>query len=403
MSVLEKVRTYRLDEIAEISSGVTLGRKLDHAELVELPYLRVANVQDGHLDLTDVKTVSVRPSEVERFRLRPGDLVMTEGGDKDKLGRGTLWTGELPMCLHQNHIFRVRVKPELVIPKFLAWFIRSQQARAYFLRSAKQTTNLATINSTQLKALPVALPPVDEQRRIAAILDQADALRDKRRQALAQVEQLTQSVYLEMFGDGSEWISLGLEEFCATSADIKCGPFGTQLLREEFTTSGVPLWGIKQVNAGFKTETHEFLTKRKAEELAAYSILPGDIVMTRKGTVGNCAVYPDSYPPGVMHSDLLRVRVDCKRFSPPFVSAQLHFSPQVERQIRLISGGAIMPGINVGKLKGITLAAPPLELQQDFARRVEGIERLKAAHRRSLEEMDALFASLQHRAFRGEL
>src|SRR4051794_15254503 len=97
----------RVDEVADVGSGVTLGEDVSGAPFVELPCLRVANVQDGHLDLSEIKTVAVRVNEAARYRLQPGDVLMTEGGDLDKLGRGTLWRGEILDCLHQNHIFRV--------------------------------------------------------------------------------------------------------------------------------------------------------------------------------------------------------------------------------------------------------------------------------------------------------
>jgi type I restriction enzyme S subunit len=134
-----------------------------------------------------------------------------------------------------------------------------------------------------------------------------------------------------------------------------------------------------------------------------YSIEPGDVVMTRKGTVGNCAVYPATIPLGIMHSDLLRVRVNRETCDAIFLSHQLHFSRDVERQLALISGGAVMPGINVTRLKSLEVLFPPIEQQREFARRVAAVEKLKATQRASLAELDALFASLQHRAFRGEL
>jgi len=251
------------------------------------------------------------------------------------------------------------------------------------------------------------LPPLEDQRRIAEILDRAEELRSKRREAIAQLDTLTQAIFLEMFGDPAfnpqKWPRIQLVDLCSSGDEIKCGPFGTQLGKDEYTTEGVPLWGIRNVNALFKILTHEFLEARTAKRLMQYSIEPGDIVMTRKGTVGNCAVYPDSYPLGIMHSDLLRLRVSRQKCVPIFLSHQLHYSRDVERQLALISGGAIMPGINVTKLKSLEVLVPPLSLQQEFAHRVEAVEKLKTAHYSSLSELDALFASLQHRAFQGEL
>ena len=142
---------------------------------MELPYLRVANVQDGHLNLSTVKTVRVRLDEVERYRLESGDVLMTEGGDLDKLGRGTLWEGQIPNCLHQNHIFRVRADSSLLEPQFFAFVVESDIAKRYFNRVAKRTTNLASTNKTQVRAFRFPVPPLDEQRQIADVVAAAKA------------------------------------------------------------------------------------------------------------------------------------------------------------------------------------------------------------------------------------
>jgi len=163
----------RVDEVAEVGSGVTLGKDVSGFKYVELPYLRVANVQDGHLDLTTIKTVKVRLDEVERYRLEVGDVLMTEGGDIDKLGRGTLWDGQIPNCLHQNHIFRVRANRAVLDPRFFAFVVESDIAKSYFLRVAKRTTNLASTNKTQVRAFRFPVPPVPEQERIAEIVTAA--------------------------------------------------------------------------------------------------------------------------------------------------------------------------------------------------------------------------------------
>jgi type I restriction enzyme, S subunit len=128
----EDWRVRSLGEIADIGSGVTLGRKLPSNGTLELPYLRVFNVQDGFLDLSEVKHIRVLSHEVDRYLLRSGDLLMTEGGDFDKLGRGTVWRGQIDPCLHQNHIFRVRPKQDLVLPDFLAAVSASEYGKRYF-------------------------------------------------------------------------------------------------------------------------------------------------------------------------------------------------------------------------------------------------------------------------------
>lgn len=155
--------TRPLSEVARMASGVTKGRKLDGKDTVTVPYMRVANVQDGHLALDDVATIDVLPADIERYRLRAGDVLLTEGGDADKLGRGAVWRGAIDPCIHQNHIFRVRPEANVLLPDFLSAQLGSQRGKRYFLRAAKQTTGIASINMTQLSRFPVLLPPMAAQ------------------------------------------------------------------------------------------------------------------------------------------------------------------------------------------------------------------------------------------------
>ena len=164
----------KLETMAKIVSGVTLGAKESPSDTIETPYLRVANVQDGYLDLAEIKTVRISRATLNDLRLQPGDVLMNEGGDFDKLGRGAVWAGEIENCVHQNHVFRVRVDEELILPNYLALYSESSFGKKYFLISSKQSTNLASINSTQLKNYPIALPDIAEQQRICATLARAN-------------------------------------------------------------------------------------------------------------------------------------------------------------------------------------------------------------------------------------
>jgi type I restriction enzyme S subunit len=166
----------RVDEVADVGSGVTLGKDVSGFKSIELPYLRVANVQDGHLDLSTIKTVRVRVDEVENYRLEVGDVLMTEGGDIDKLGRGTIWQGQIPDCLHQNHIFRIRTNRQLLEPAFYALVVESDIAKRYFNRVAKRTTNLASTNKTQVRAFRFPVPPtIEEQQEIVTVMKASKA------------------------------------------------------------------------------------------------------------------------------------------------------------------------------------------------------------------------------------
>ncbi|MBN1907776.1 MAG: restriction endonuclease subunit S [Deltaproteobacteria bacterium] len=155
-----------LGKLADITSGVTLSSKIYPDQKIEVPYLRVANVQDGYLDLNEIKTIRVNQATFENLVLKKGDVLMNEGGDFDKLGRGTVWQGEIENCIHQNHVFRVRVNNAQLRSYYLAFWSESNFGKKYFVQSSKQSTNLASINSTQLKAYPVAIPDPIEQERI---------------------------------------------------------------------------------------------------------------------------------------------------------------------------------------------------------------------------------------------
>ncbi|WP_017449162.1 restriction endonuclease subunit S [Vibrio parahaemolyticus] len=174
-----------LEKVAEIRTGVAKGKK-GLKDPIEVPYLRVANVQDGHIDLSEVKTIKIERHQLERYSLQVGDVLMTEGGDFDKLGRGDVWQGQITPCLNQNHVFAVRPNNQILLPYFLAALSGSNYGKTYFLSCAKRSTNLASINSTQLKEFPVLLPPLPEQRKIAKTLSTWD-------KAIATTEKLIET------------------------------------------------------------------------------------------------------------------------------------------------------------------------------------------------------------------
>ncbi|MDW7709493.1 MAG: restriction endonuclease subunit S [Deferrisomatales bacterium] len=188
-----------LGEVADIVSGVTKGRKLNGRSAREVPYLAVANVQDRALNLSAVKTIEATEEEIERYRLERDDLLLTEGGDPDKLGRGTLWSEELPECIHQNHVFRVRLTTSTVQPLFLNWLVGSQRGKKYFLRSAKQTTGIASINMTQLRGFRLLVPPVSLQRTFAAGVAAVEKLTAAHRASLAELDALFASLQHRAF------------------------------------------------------------------------------------------------------------------------------------------------------------------------------------------------------------
>ena len=156
----------KLESMADVVSGITKGRKTKSEDLTEVPYMAVSNVKDGYIDWTTVKTIEATQQEIEQYRLLADDVLMTEGGDPDKVGRGAIIKEPLENCIHQNHIFRVRLDESVVLPEFFAEYLQHQRSKRYFLGCAKQTTGIASINMTQLRALPVLIPPLSNKRSL---------------------------------------------------------------------------------------------------------------------------------------------------------------------------------------------------------------------------------------------
>ena len=195
-------RKTQLRHCAAIKSGITLGKKYEKTDsLVERPYLRVANVQDGYVDLSVLTTIEVTQYEDLKYRLRAGDVLMTEGGDRDKLGRGCVWHGEIEPCLHQNHIFAVQTSKDTLLPEFLEYLTVSDVGRSYFDVTAIKTTNLACTSSSKVLAFTIPLPSVEEQSEIVEALNTKcagiDALIAKKQQYLTEIENYKKSLIYE--------------------------------------------------------------------------------------------------------------------------------------------------------------------------------------------------------------
>lgn len=189
-----------LENMANIVSGITKGRKTAEADLQEVPYMAVSNVKDGYIDWTTVKTILATRQEIEQYRLMPDDILMTEGGDPDKVGRGAIIKVPLKNSIHQNHIFRVRLDEQEILPSFFAEYLRHQKAKRYFLGCAKQTTGIASINMRQLRALPTLVPPLSLQKQFAAFVERVDQQKQTVQQGLEKLELMKKALMQEYFG-----------------------------------------------------------------------------------------------------------------------------------------------------------------------------------------------------------
>lgn len=394
-------RTMTLDECTRIVSGATPSTSISQywdGEICWATPKDLSELSGPYLDDTPRKITEAGLRSCAAEVLPPGAVLFSS-----RAPIGHVAINRVPTATNQGFKSFVPVTDRLD-SKYLYYWL---QYKRPYLESLGNGATFKEISKAIVSRIEIELPPLSEQRRIAAILDRAESLQQVRSASLLRMQDLGAAIFKDMFGDPvlnpKRFSRATLVELCDNDDDIRCGPFGTQLSRSEYAETGVPLWGIKHVNASFRTPTTEFLTHRKAEELSNYCLRPGDIAMTRKGTIGNCALYPLGFQGGIMHSDLLRLRLSGKRCDAAFVSFQLHVSRDVNRQLGLISGGAVMPGINVTKLKQIEVLVPPLSVQLEFAKRLATCENRQDEYRTSQLRMDRLFFALQHRAFRGEL
>jgi type I restriction enzyme S subunit len=251
-----------------------------------------------------------------------------------------------------------------------------------------------------LKETTIPLPPLAEQKRIAAILDAADALRTKRREALAQLDALLQSTFLTLFGDPVAnpmgWHRNKLEAVCERVVDC---PHSTP----NWTESGVVCLRTSNLGKGEWnwTDTRYVTEEDYADRTKRSEVMPGDLVLSREGTVGVLALVEEGMRV-CMGQRLVQLRANTSILSPAYLLFILLHDLAPERLGRLMAGST-SKHLNVKDLRKLSIPLPPLPLQQKFAAIVESVERQKAAQRAHLAELDALFAALQHRAFRGEL
>lgn len=243
---------------ATIQSGIAKNANATLRDPLSVPYLRVANVQDGYLDLSEVSTIDIERADLNRYAVLPGDVLMNEGGDLDKLGRGALWRGQVSPCVHQNHVFVVRCKDGLA-PEYLNAWTSSAQARRYFMLAGRQTTNLASINKTSLGELTIAVPPTeDEQHQIAKALTDTDALIDSLEQLLIKKRQIKQGAMQELLTGKRRLPGFVLEWSAQLLRDIAEMKSGEAITSEQLSdTHPYPCFGGNGLRGFAESFTHD--------------------------------------------------------------------------------------------------------------------------------------------------
>ena len=364
------------------------------------PYLRNPNVQWFDVDLSNVGQMRFEDHEEARYGLLAGDVLICEGG---QAGRAAIWDGRVPGMKFQKAIHRVRCGPRLnnryLVHRLMADYASGRLADYYTGATIKHLTG------QDLARYRFALPPIPEQKRIADILDKADALRAKRRAAAATLQSLMESIFIEMFGsdDGtgiaSQFTPIG------EVADVQGGLQVTSARKA--LPLEVPYLRVANVYRGYLDLTEIKRIRTTQAEFSRTVLARGDFLIVEghgnPAELGRGSMWDGSIPDCVHQNHLIRVRFDAERVLPPFAEAFLNSRHGRRHLIRAGNTTSGLNTISVADVRSTPMLVPPLDSQRAYARQAESVREAILLQRRSARELDVLFSSLQHRAFRGEL
>jgi type I restriction enzyme, S subunit len=404
-SLLSNWRTATLKEVASDKPNAIVdgpfGSNLKSDDYVGsgVPVLQGKNITNDEFRWFDVRYISERKAgELKRSSVRVNDILVVKIGSIGYSAIVDSLNG-YEFAIIPANLVKVTPNPDIVCTKYLHHWLTSPDAKRYLVANASKTAQPA-LSLGKIKELPVPLPPLPEQRRIAAILDQADALRAKRREALAQLDSLTQSIFIEMFGDPVRnplgWPMMSFENVCKTR-------LGKMLDQKQQTGTHSRKY-LRNANVQWfrfdLSEVFEMDFDDGARE--TFRLQDGDLLICEGGEPGRAAIWREEISECYYQKALHRGRVDAKLATPEYVARLLWFFAKHGGLSDHVTSATIAH-LTGEKLKAMQIPLPTLALQKKFCSRVNQITSIKSQQQQSLANLDALFASLQHRAFHGEL
>lgn len=300
----------------------------------------------------------------------------------------------------------LRPAPEKLDSRYLFHWVRSS---AFIKSMIKQATgaNYPAVSDSIIKNDLFPAPPLPEQKRIAAILDKADQLRQKRQQAINLADEFLRCVFLEMFGDpeSAGWDLVTVESLLANhKGSMRTGPFGSQLLHSEFTDSGIAVLGIDNaVKNVFKWAKPRFISEEKYQQLKKYTVYPGDVLITIMGTCGRCAVVPDDITPAINTKHLCAITLDQSKCLPRFLHSYFLMHPAAKKYLAAKAKGAIMSGLNMGVIKELPVPVAPLALQEKYHAVCQKYDHIITNLNVASQISGDNFNALSQKAFAGQL
>lgn len=389
-----------LGNVVDVAAGQA-APPADAFEQAGKPFIRAGSV-DGLMtraNWSELEHLSEASAQQQGMKLFPADTVLfAKSGMSAALGR--VFKTDRPAYV-VSHLAALKPTGK-ADPAFLTHWLAYFGTNRLIKDPAYPSIRLADVEEMPFPA--ISLP---EQRRIAAILDRADALRRLRRQSLSCLSDLGRAIFFEMFVNGSrtnEPPSTVEDVVNHTKGGIRTGPFGSQLLHSEFVDEGIAVLGIDNAVANeFRWAKPRHITPEKYRSLKRYKVHPGDVLITIMGTCGRCAIVPADVGEAINTKHLCCISLDLKRCAPEFLHAYFLHHPTARHYLSLRSKGAIMDGLNMGIIKELPVQLPLIDKQHEFSRKLAQLQQPLDSTAAALIQADNLFASLQHRAFRGEL
>lgn len=316
-------------------------------------------------------------------------------GRKGAVGEAHLaWDGCWPI---DTAFYAVVLKPDMVCLRYLHYWFTSLD-----LKSMAITATVPGLSRPTLYSLPVPVPPLAEQERIVKLLDEAEAIRKLRSQADQRTADLIPALFHEMFGDPVTnpmgWPLLKLPDLCVADAGIKAGPFGSSLTKPMYTVEGPRIYGQQQVISGKFTIGDYHISETKFDEMSAYAVAPGDILISLVGTIGRIAIVPEPIEPGIINPRLVRIRLDLSRLNPFYLSSVLT-SHSYKQHLGRVANGGTMGVLNATLLKQLNIPAPPLAIQNEFETRINEMQSIQLAQQRNWYSTETMFEAVLENAF----
>lgn len=398
-------------KIQDLFEFIRNGANIKQGEPGGYPITRIETISSGEINrnkmgyagLTDLK-------KYENYILEDQDLLMSHINSEKHLGKCAIYhKKDNEIIIHGMNLLGLRVKKEMILPKFAVYLFQTNKFKKSLSKIIKKSVNQASFAVNDLKKIKVDIPDIEQQQRIVSILDSCISLKRKRQSQITALDELTKSLFLEMFGDPRinprAWDTKNLTQIVVKDKRaIKRGPFGGALKKEIFVDSGYLVYEqYHAINDDF-TVNRYFITEEKYNELEAFRVMPGDLIVSCSGvTLGRIAEIPANAQEGIINQALLKLTLDTNVMNKEFFKFVFR-SEHIQSILFSVSRGSGVPNLpSMSVMKQIEFLCPPIQMQNIFEEKISYINIEIFKLKESLIEMENLYNSLLQKAFKGEL